>query len=190
MSQSKVRRLERVTGTTEYEELVELIERKEGRPRKRRPPRRTRSDFRTRKNWQPTFLKCLRINGCVSHACLAAGIDRASVYQARQRDEAFAIAWTDAVDHSTEALEAEGIRRALQTSDLLLMFFLKARRPHIYRENAQIWRAEITEEQLAIIADVWRDSVAMAGLNREQQDRLREEFSRRLERREERLAAS
>lgn len=184
MSQTKTRRLDRVTGSSDYDKLVALIESKEGKPRKVRPKRRSRSDFRTRKDWKPTFLKCLRINGCVSHACLAAGVATRTVYEVRQRDEEFAVAWTDAVDHSTEALEAEGIRRALETSDLLLMFFLKARRPHVYRENAQIWRDELTEEYLGIIAEVWRESVGVMGLSDEMQDRLREDFTRRLKQRE------
>jgi hypothetical protein len=35
-------------------------------------------------------------------------------------------------------LEAEARRRAMSTSDTLLIFLLKARRPAVYRENARV----------------------------------------------------
>ncbi len=178
------RRIDRVSNG---DHGVVLAGPRKGLPRTKRAPVRTRSDYR--RDWKPVFLKCLRINGCVSHAADAAGITRATAYAHRKRDEEFARAWDEAEDHSTEALEKEGIRRALETSDLLLMFFLKARRPHVYRENAQIWRNELNEEHLAIIADVWKDSVATAGLAPEQEARLQEEFARRLSQHEERMAA-
>lgn len=181
---TKTRRLDRVSNG---DLGVVVAGPRKGLPRTTRAPRHTRSDYR--KDWKPRFLKCLRINGCVSHACEAAGIARSTAYLARQEDEDFAVAWADAEDHSTEALEAEGIRRALETSDLLLMFFLKARKPATYRENATIWRNELNEEHLGIIAEVWKASVGMAGLNAEQEDRLKEEFARRLAQHEEKVPA-
>lgn len=116
------------------------------------------------RNWKPVFLRCLAINGCVQHAAHAAGIARETAHHAKQRDEEFAVQWHDAVERSTESLEAEGIRRALNTSDLLLMFFLKARRPHMYRENAQIWQEKLDESHLATIVDAVKSAAFATGL--------------------------
>lgn len=128
-------------------------------------PSRGKTQFR---NWKPTFLKCLGINGCVTHAAHAAGVAVRTAYLERQKDEEFAVAWANAIEHSTEELEAEGIRRALNTSDLLLMFFLKARKPHLYRENAQIWKTELDEQNVATIVDAVRNAATTAGLDESQ----------------------
>ena len=132
------------------------------------------------RNWKPTFLKCLAINGCVAHAAHAAGVARETAHQARVRDEEFALQWADAIEHSTEALEAEGIRRALNTSDLLLMFFLKARKPHMYRENAQIWQEKLDESHLATIVDAVKSAAFATGLASDDFQAFTEELEQEL----------
>lgn len=61
--------------------------------------------------------------------CLAAGISKSHAYELRQRDEDFALRWADAIEEGTERLEEEARRRAMDGSDTLLIFLLKARRP-------------------------------------------------------------
>lgn len=92
----------------------------------------------------------------VTAACEAAGVSRATVYEARQKDETFALAWHDVEEATTEQMEAEARRRGVQGverpvyqgkelvgyvtdySDTLLMFMLKARRPEKYRERYDV----------------------------------------------------
>ena len=136
------------------------------------------------KDWKPHFLRCLAINGCVTHACVAAGISPRTAYKARQADEDFAVEWHDAIEHSTDSLEAEGIRRALGTSDLLLLFFLKARRPHIYRENAGIWQEKLDEQHMASIVDAVQNAAFKAGIGSDEFESFREELANELQKRE------
>lgn len=74
----------------------------------------------------------------VSEACRAAGVGRTTVYERRQADEDFALAWADVEERSTELLEQIAVRRAAQGSDVLLIFLLKSRRPDRYRENVKV----------------------------------------------------
>jgi hypothetical protein len=75
----------------------------------------------------------------VAEACRAAGIARWTAYRReRQRSERFALAWADAEQEITDALEAEAYRRALDGSDRLLMFLLRALRPEKYSERYQL----------------------------------------------------
>lgn len=92
--------------------------------------RRTRT-----RNWKPDFLQALETTGTVVQACRAAGIDRRTAYRARQADETFALAWADVDEKVTETLERVALQRAVEGSDRLIEFLLKARRPEKYREN-------------------------------------------------------
>ena len=92
----------------------------------------------------------------VTAACKAVGIARSTVYEARQRDEAFAVAWADVEEKVIEQLEAAAIRRArdgvarpvfqggklvgheIVYSDGLMALLLKARRPERYRDNVRM----------------------------------------------------
>ncbi len=71
------------------------------------------------------------------------GIDRDTVYKRAGRDPQFTAAWAQAREDAIDGLEAEARRRALSTSDTLLMFLLRANRPAKYRDNA---RLELTGE--------------------------------------------
>ena len=91
-----------------------------------------------RRDWRPTFLATFRSTGIVLLACHAAGISRTQAYRERQHNARFAEAWAQGEEDATEALEAEARRRALRSSDVLLIFLLKARRPAVYRDNARV----------------------------------------------------
>lgn len=93
---------------------------------------------RTPKKALDAFIAALASGATVAEACAAAGIGRRTAYDHRRRDEAFALRWADAVEEGTEALEREAIRRAMEGSDTLLIFLLKARRPNVYRDRVSV----------------------------------------------------
>jgi hypothetical protein len=91
-----------------------------------------------RADWAPRFLEVYRQTGNVRLSASAAGIDRDAAYRRRQKDQKFAAAWANAREDAIDTLEAEARRRALSTSDTLLIFLLKSLRPDVYRENVRI----------------------------------------------------
>lgn len=109
--------------------------------------RRTR-----KKDWRPAFLAAFEETAMVTEAAKIAGVGRATVYEERQRNEEFAVAWADVEERAVESMESEAYRRAVKGvdkpvfhageqvgtvkdySDTLLIFMLKARRPETYRE--------------------------------------------------------
>lgn len=107
------------------------------------------------------FLKHFAEFGNVLRAAQAAKIERRRVYDWLEKDEAFATAYRFAEVESTEVLEDEARRRAVDGvdkqrrvydnrgnlideytetsySDTLLIFLLKARNPGKYRDNARL----------------------------------------------------
>ena len=104
-----------------------------------RTPRNRRPD------WKPRFLELMAATGNVHLAAKAVGIDRSTPYQRASRDPAFARAWAQAREDAIDTLEAEGRRRALGGSDPLLMFFLRALRPEVYRDTLTV-RVDIRAE--------------------------------------------
>jgi hypothetical protein len=86
-------------------------------------------------DWQPGFLEALEKGHTVAGACKAAKVGRTTAYEARRRDEKFARAWQDLEEQAIEVLEAEAYRRAIDGSDKLMEFLLKARRPEVYRDR-------------------------------------------------------
>ena len=92
----------------------------------------------------------------VRDAAQTACVARCTAYRWRDGDPEFAEAWDDAIDAGTELMEREAIRRGMrgvtkpvfhqgvvcghlqEYSDTLLIFMLKARRPHVYRERASL----------------------------------------------------
>lgn len=93
---------------------------------------------KARRNWRPRFLAALESEGTVSAACKLAGIDRSTAYRERQRDEDFAVAWSDVEQQVTDALEGKAVALALAGDTRLLEFLLKARRPDRYRDNVKV----------------------------------------------------
>lgn len=102
------------------------------------------------------WLEAFERFGTVMRACKETKIGRSTVYEWRQADEAFALAWADIEEATTEAMEREAYRRAVEGvtkplvsagklvtevqeySDTLLIFMLKSRRPEKYRDNFKI----------------------------------------------------
>jgi hypothetical protein len=60
------------------------------------------------------------------------------MYKHRANSETLAAAWDDAVEAGTDALEDEAVRRAKKSSDTLLIFLLKGRRPHKFKDRAVV----------------------------------------------------
>lgn len=83
------------------------------------------------------FLEELRRGSTVGEAARAAGIGRRTAYDLRQRDETFAVDWADAIEEGTDHLIAAARKRAIDGSDTLLMFLIKARRPE-FRESYKV----------------------------------------------------
>src|SRR5204862_72622 len=100
------------------------------------PPR---ARARARGDWPRRFLKALEdTGGMVTTAAQVAGISRQAAYDLRKRDPRFAEKWDDAVAAAVDQLEAVAYRRAMDSSDKLLMFLLRARRPEVYCERYQV----------------------------------------------------
>lgn len=106
------------------------------------------------------FLELLKNTGNVTQACRALGISRKGIYQHRESDPSFALAWDEAVDEAVDLLEQEARRRAVdgvtrekgiyfqgvqvateiitEYSDTLLIFLLRGHRPEKYRERYEV----------------------------------------------------
>lgn len=63
--------------------------------------------------WTTKFLQNLASNGCISKSAQLAGISSASVYTLRRSDGDFAAAMENALEDSTDILEREARRRAV-----------------------------------------------------------------------------
>ena len=110
-----------------------------------------RSTGSVRQDWVPRFLDAIRASGNVRLAANAAGIDRSTPYIRASRDPAFKAAWAEANEDAVDLLEAEARRRALTTSDGLLMFLLRAHRPERYRDRVDV-RVEVRREAERVAA--------------------------------------
>jgi hypothetical protein len=124
--------------------------------RKKAEAKAARAEAKERREKQKVFLDSFRELGTVSAACIAAGIGRTTAYRWRQADEDFALAWHDLEEDTTDEMEREAYRRAVEGvpepvfhkgeeiatinrySDTLLIFMLKARKPETYRERFDV----------------------------------------------------
>lgn len=97
-------------------------------------------------DWREVFLDNLEDTGFVLQSAKLAGISHTHVYRERRNDPEFAARWDAALASSIEGVEAEAKRRAMQGSDLLLMFFLKAKKPEVYREQYDVRRTNVNIE--------------------------------------------
>ena len=85
-----------------------------------------------------SFLSVLADGASVSQAALSIDVKRPSLYAMRNKDQEFREDWDDAVEAGTDCLEDEAVRRARESSDVLLIFMLKARRPDRFRERSTV----------------------------------------------------
>lgn len=95
--------------------------------------------------WRPRFIAILRDTSNVRLAANGAGVDRSTAYRARERSAEFRKQWEDAIEDAVDVLEAEAWKRSRATSDVLLIFLLKAHRPLKYREP--VTRHEISGDK-------------------------------------------
>src|SRR4051794_9122078 len=99
-----------------------------------RTPARARARIR---RWQVPFLRALAKTPSVTAAAKASGITRKAAYDLRERDEAFRLAWVDALNQSLDTLEHTAFQRALKGDVQLIALFLKAHRP-FYRDSSKL----------------------------------------------------
>ena len=105
--------------------------------------------------WRGVFLDRLKATGNVTLAATGAGVTRQNAYRTRSRNKAFRRSWDEALEQAVDLLEGEARRRATGISrdiyyagekvgeesvysDMLLIFLLKAHRPHLYRDNVKV----------------------------------------------------
>jgi len=85
--------------------------------------------------WQDAFLATLRNSGNVRVSCEKAGIARKTAYQWKKKSKTFAKKWEDALEDAVDMLEDIAMERAKKSSDVLLIFLLKAHRPEKYKDR-------------------------------------------------------
>lgn len=113
------------------------------------------------------FLASLAIDGNVTRAANAAGVDRSNAYQRRLRNPEFANRWDEAIEAANDAIEAEARRRAVdgveepvfykgvqvgverRYSDGLLIALLKRHRPE-YCDSSRVEIANAPDEVLKV----------------------------------------
>lgn len=105
------------------------------------------------REWMPVFLATLRNSANVRAACDAAKIDRRTAYRNRDENLAFAERWDEAIEEACDGLEAAAWLRARRSSDTLMIFLLKAHRPHKYRETTRNLTINVTADQAAQMSD-------------------------------------
>jgi hypothetical protein len=84
------------------------------------------------------FLDTLGKTGNVTLTCDIHALHRPAIYAWRNEDAGFAADWEAALVLGTEALEDEAQRRAMKSSDLLMIFLLKGLKPDKYRERSTV----------------------------------------------------
>ena len=137
---------------------------KRNKTTKRQGGNRTKWTLKKRRE----FLEVLRTSCNVTLSARNVGLSRSGAYEAKERINTFSQAWDEAVAEAVDLLEGEARRRAFhgadkpviyqgqlstrvdprtgetrpltvkEYSDLLLIFLLKAHRPHKYRERHEI----------------------------------------------------
>lgn len=93
-----------------------------------------RGRLRTARN-REEILAALTQGWSVHGATRQAGIGYRSYYDWRNDDPIFRAEADAAMEAATDLLEDEARRRAMDQSDLLLIFLLRSRRPHIYNRR-------------------------------------------------------
>lgn len=105
------------------------------------------------------FLARLADGESVTAGARFIGLTRQALYQTRGHDAEFAAAWDDAIEQGTDILEDEAIKRARNSSDTLLIFMLKARRPDKFKDRSTV------EHSGEILTKEARDAAHSAALN-------------------------
>ena len=93
--------------------------------------------IRTAKTRQ-RILAALTRGWSIHGACEQAGIGRQSFYDWKADDALFRAEADAAIECATDRLEDVARNRAIDHSDLLLIFLLRSRRPHIYNQKQTV----------------------------------------------------
>jgi transposase-like protein len=83
-------------------------------------------------------LRALVAGYSLTKAAEAAGIARSALHRWKDEDPEFQEEILDAIEAGTDRLEDEALRRALDSSDTMLIFTLKARRREKWGDKQQI----------------------------------------------------
>lgn len=110
--------------------------------------------------WKTTFLASLELDPNVSTAAKDAGISRQYAYLIRESDTVFAKAWDDAKEQSTDGLETVARKRAVDGSDVLLIFLLKSNRSEIYGDKSKIDLKSQNETSVTLQGDQSLNAIA------------------------------
>ena len=79
------------------------------------------------------------------------GIARSAYYDWIAADESFAAEVAAAKEAGTEFLEDVARKRAVESSDTLLIFLLKARKPEMYRDTQRLEHTGIDGTPLTVV---------------------------------------
>jgi transposase-like protein len=92
---------------------------------------------RTLKNRKAVLL-ALSGGASVTATAQRTGVSKSAIQSWRNDDAVFSRECESAMDSGTDLLEDEAFRRARETSDVLLIFLLKGRRPGIYNRKTLV----------------------------------------------------
>ena len=115
------------------------------------------TNYTTERPWWGKFFQALADTGIVTDAAAAAGITRMTVYCYRHNNPEFARRWAEAEQRGIDMLEDVAYRRARESSDTLLIFLLKHKRPSIYNPPV---RSQVEMDVAALSDDELRQRIA------------------------------
>jgi Helix-turn-helix domain len=84
---------------------------------------------------EATFLRLLAKGNAVGEAAAAIGCSRQCVYDWRNSDDAFRLAWDQSVEHATEIVESVLYKQARGGNLLAAIFWLKSHKPSVYNRK-------------------------------------------------------
>lgn len=116
------------------------------------------------------FLNALvQTGGNVTKASALVGTSRQNVMRWLASDPAFAGLYNDALEAGTENLEERCYERAMETSDRLAEFLLRARKPDKYRENIKLdTEVSLSDQDVSRIGESLMSSLVEAAQRRAQ----------------------
>jgi hypothetical protein len=109
------------------------------------------------RRWWGRFFQALAETGIVTQAAHAAGINRLTAYRHRASNPEFAKRWEEAEQRGIDMLEDVARKRAMQSSDTLLIFLLKHKRPNVYNPPV---RSQVEMDVAALSDDELRQRIA------------------------------
>jgi transposase-like protein len=106
--------------------------------------RRINETLRHTEKKRQAFIRTLREEGVIKEAARAAGISRTTAYRWRKKWREFEREWDEALADALDDLKLEARKRAIEKSDPLLMFLLRAHEPETYdRKSGVTVNAEV-----------------------------------------------